>query len=247
MEKIPIFIRNILIIVGRALKKCLPFAWPVLTFVMVGVITFSGVKIFNNLTHAFIFVEGESMSPTLSGKSNHADYGTMDTTNYAKTHINRFDIVITYYHDDYVGGYNPAPGAKNVLKQNVTYKIKRVYALPSEAISLTYSIVESGKYYCLSVTKGTKKQDIFEDKWGFTVGQKNRNISSYTTGAQEYYVMGDAWGSSSDSYGGKRVYQGTIIGVLQTVDGYGETYHDEHGKLQIKNLTPTATRIFKRY
>ena len=129
-------------------KRLSALGWTCIYLVLVIVFLCSGGLIFHSTYYRSIFVSGTSMSPTLLGNPDRANFGIIDTTDWAKKRIKRFDIVTTYFpwsvdspdpdsttlEGDYsyasaqAGDYSVADG------RNPEYKIKRVIALEGETI-----------------------------------------------------------------------------------------------------------------
>lgn len=220
------------------LNKLINLIWPVAFFAMVVFISFSAVVIYNNNAYAEIFVEGNSMNPTLIGNDNYAHYGKMDTSDYAKKHIARFDIIITYYPtEDYVQPY--VEGGNNVLKSDATFKIKRVYALPKETFSL---MVDDHDNPVFTTYVG---QQEYVHEFDFGINKASRTKSKTTLQDHQYWIMGDNWASSKDSYLRGPVYYGNIVGVLHCIEGHGRINKSVVPN-QIIDLVKEETIYYKR-
>lgn len=218
--------------------------WPIICAGMVASICYSAVVIFNNFTYAQIFVDGSSMNPTLNGSADNSNFGKMDITEYARKRIYHYDIVITYYPEDYEGGYNP--GKVNTLKKDATYKIKRVYALPNETFSFNE---HDGVTTYDSENKVIKR---YARDYGVVVKDEkpasHRAISPKNPkklADNQYYVMGDNWADSYDSYDSKKVgpiYYENIVGVLYSINGHGKRV----SSTEIVDMVNEPARYFKR-
>jgi len=139
-------------------KRLSALGWTCIYLVLVIVFLCSGGLIFHSTYYRSIFVSGTSMSPTLLGDPAKANFGIIDTTDWAKKRIKRFDIVTTYfpwsyegssyYHDDedysqesvQTGDFSVADG------ENPQYKIKRVIAFGGESIFYFTHINECGDF-----------------------------------------------------------------------------------------------------
>mgnify|MGYP004449537881 FL=1 len=123
-------------------KKISEIVWPIIYFLLVVTICFSGCLVFRRYYYCSVFVSGQSMAPTLLGGKGNGDYGIanfglVDTTDLAKKKTKRFDIVTTYYPwdtTDYPSSF--VPGEKNELGESAERKIKRILGLPGETISV---------------------------------------------------------------------------------------------------------------
>ena len=204
-------------------QKFLKFFFPCLYLALAIGICATSAYVFSSTYYTTIFVSGTSMLPTLVGGTvdsnlrNH--YGISDNSKAAINNLNRFDVIVTYY-----------PWTKD----DDVYKIKRIWGLPGETISLTYN--DTAKEYTFQAYKNDKlvneyKSDIKEmsfDLGGsspfvsnvttFKDGTRTfhtrlgsyRQISSYTLQKDEYFVMGDNWGGSTDCYT-KNIEEGSSI------------------------------------
>ncbi len=180
--------------------------YPIFYIVFAVAIAISGSLIFNKYYYIYIYVSGNSMIPTLFGDTSRSYYGEADTSKTAIDHLNRFDVLIV----DYPSDWGTEEG----------YKVKRLWGFPGETISLTY---ESGKVI-FTATKDAETYTVtgvfhnaetfdFETRtfivpyYKFSTGNRVfktyahiRNIPPHTLKDDEYFVMGDNWSSSTDSY-----------------------------------------------
>jgi len=155
-----------------------------------------------NICYVKIVVSGESMSPNL----HNADYGYAIKTNYAKTHINRFSIVIF---------------ENETSKEDI---IKRVIGLPGETISF------KGEGNDLYVNGQLIDQYFIDEE----MIKDTLLYGSYSTDEEiiipenSYFVLGDNRTNSIDSMHGLGfIKQKQIIGVLSFIfpnKGYGFKY-----------------------
>ncbi|MDD4103626.1 MAG: S26 family signal peptidase [Bacilli bacterium] len=120
-------------------KRIGSIVWAAIYLVLVGIFACSATLIFHSTYFSSIYVSGTSMSPTLLGGegTDKANFGIIDTTDWARKNIKRFDIVTTYFpwdSNDYSeesrnnNDYSEADGP------DPTYKIKRVIAFGGETI-----------------------------------------------------------------------------------------------------------------
>lgn len=189
---------------------------PVIYILFAALFAFTGCYIFQEYYYTNIYVSGRSMNPTLIGTNIHS-YGYADTSANAINGLKRFDVLITYYPDEWMGGV-----------EDTVYKVKRLWGLPGETISLTYdselssftfTACKNGKEYVYNsfeletkafYTSSLKeKEDLLVA--GFKVGNKHfytsvgTDVPNYrqfnlTLANNEYFVMGDNWANSTDSY-----------------------------------------------
>jgi signal peptidase I len=154
------------------------------------------------------------------------DYGLMDSKNGFADSINRFDIVVTYYDNEFSNG---------VLSSGATMKIKRVLALPGES----FYFDGEGELYILNSSSGEyekKEQTFLDDVDSSISGWKKATIANFPVtyqsgtetktylavdtpfvlGDDEYFVVGDnrLKDCSSDSrvYGNGPVSKTSLIG-----------------------------------
>ena len=167
--------------------------------------------IFHSYYYELIYVSGASMSPTLNGGENESeldgalvDFGIVDNHQSAIDHIKRFDIVSTYYPDDY--------NAQGKLAVSARRKIKRVIAMPGETFTIKDGL--------LSVKEGEEYKSI---PYTFKVTQSSsKDIEAKTLGENEYWVLGDNRANSLDcGYTNKPIIKNNICGVLVAIEGRG--------------------------
>lgn len=188
------------------------------------VVCVSAAFLMQKTYYSYIFVSGGSMTPTLLGDTSIPYYsngkmheggtvhfGVTDESDKAKKNINRFDIVTTYFPDDYVDG-KLIPGSD--------YKIKRVIALPGDTFKIEESVLfvkKEGTYH--------KIEGNFEVFNGDNITAKD--VSERTLGENEYWLMGDnrsAGGSRDCASFNKPIKFNQIIGVVVTFEGTAEYF-----------------------
>ena len=206
-------------------------------FLLILALCFVGGLVFHSYYYELVYVSGTSMSPTLNGQADEkagsvVDFGIVDKHQSAINHIERFDIISTYY--PYVEGkYENDYTADNVLKASAKMKIKRVIALPGETFSIKDGLL------CI------KKDDEFVDvpytfKINLSEAHKNaKDISEKHLEENEYWVLGDNRDSSTDSaYLDKAIIKENIVGVLVAIEGKAQ--------LKLKNyVCQTCGRVYK--
>ena len=217
-------------------KKLSAFFGIVLNIITVVVLCITGNLLMEKSYYSYIFVSGQSMTPTLIGGQpsgargpsyNHSTgvltpgdtvhFGISDESVKAKKNIHRYDIVTVYYPwTDYDSSGN--------LKKNADYKIKRVIALPGETF-----VIEQG------VLKIKENDEFVEIPRAHLIDDGGnpsvKDVTETTLGENQYWVMGDHRSNSSDcatTYLGR--YRGpitfdNIIGVLLKIEGTAEYYN----------------------
>lgn len=225
--------------------------WPIVYLVLIINVCISFILVFRSYYFRSIFVSGSSMEPTLHGSvSDRVDYGIIDDHKSAINRIKRFQIITTYYpfagSNDYEGGY--VHGETNTIDESkASYKIKRVYALPGEAIKFVVDedmknrALEVGAYapYCEEAQDAAQKaikvmirpegktgdDDYVEQKVTFKrkidiYKIKNYDGKTFELGDDEFWVMGDNYSASSDCFSHEKpIYLDNIVGVLIAIEG----------------------------
>ena len=127
-------------------------------------------KLITSFVFISVMVDGSSMSPTLSN----GDKAITDGFFYKMSGIDRFDIVIIE------------------KKQYEEKLVKRVIGLPNETVKY-----EKGVLYIDGVE--IEENFISEDVAKQTITRYGNDTFEYTLGKDEYFVLGDNRGNSSDS------------------------------------------------
>lgn len=167
----------------------------------------SGALIFHSSYYELVYVSGSSMAPTLNGSDNElsgavVDFGIVDAHKSAINHIERFDIVSTYYPDDY--------SSDGVLLAGAKKKIKRVIGMPGDTFTIKDGL--------LSVKEGEEYVSIpYKFETSFTT---TKDIQDKTLGEDEYWLLGDNRANSNDcGKFNKPVTKKQITGVLVAIEG----------------------------
>ena len=167
----------------------------------------AGVFIFHSSYYELVYVSGSSMYPTLNGSDDEAsgtvvDFGIVDTHASAINHIERFDIISTYYPEDYVDG---------VLKTAAKRKIKRVIGMPGDTFTIKDGL--------LSVKKD---EEFVNVPYNFKITQTNVKDTTdpITLDKDEYWLLGDNRANSNDCGAfNAPVLKKQIAGVLVAIEG----------------------------
>ena len=190
-------------------------------FLLVIALCFVGALVFHSYYYELVYVSGTSMAPTLNGDDDEGagsvvDFGIVDRHKAALDHIGRFDIVSTYYKDDYL--------ADGSLKAGAKMKIKRVIALPNETFTIKDGL--------LSVKKGEEYVNVpYTFKINLSEAHKNdKDISEKKLSENEYWVLGDNRNNSNDSASmATAIKKEYFVGVLVALEGKAQ--------LSVKNYT----------
>lgn len=164
-----------------------------INILLVLVILLAGFSVLTNVTYTSLVVDGVSMFPTLEN----GDFGYANKTNIAKNNIKRGDIIL----------FHPSTALDKIY-------IKRVIALPNEEFYLdskTGDITINGVLY---------NQDYLDE------GVKEKTCTGKFYNADkliklqkdEYFVLGDNRGNSSDSaHGIGFAKKENIVAVLEVI------------------------------
>lgn len=230
-------------------KKITSILWAFAYFAVLVCALISSTVIFHNNYFSLVYVDGVSMQPTLNNNGV-TEFGIVDKHSSAINNIQRFDIITTYYPIKYnsstgsLSDYSYiAENGKEIftdftdpdhevhVSSTASFKIKRVIALPGEQ----FKVQEKG------VEIRTKNEDgswgdstFYEYTFKHKYGDKT-NDTYRTLGEDEYWVLGDNWGSSLDSNAlNMKVLKDNIQGVLVAIEGTCKVVKS-NGKIQIKN------------
>lgn len=203
-------------------KPSMKIVWAIMYFALTVCVLVASCFIFNKVYYTFFYVEGYSMSPTLNYnmKPGYHDFGIVDSHRSIFNTLKRYDIVITYYPDD-------IKNDEGDIKEYATSKIKRVIGMPNEKVTISNKQGlrpdgTSGKYNEIVVStpislngETTYKDETlylpFFDKitpdmqfnWAGISPAINEmggdGSYTWTLNDNEYFVMGDNWGHSTDS------------------------------------------------
>ena len=189
-------------------------------FLLVLALCFVGGLVFHSYYYELVYVSGISMAPTLNGADNEragsiVDFGIVDNHKSALNHIDRFDIVSTYY--PYCASYPHDYTPENVLKAGAKMKIKRVIGMPGDVFE-----IKDGLLY---IQKGEEFVNI---KYPFKMNLNETHLhdkdtsSPITLGENEYWLLGDNRNSSNDSASlgvEHKITKENIVGVLVAIEG----------------------------
>lgn len=191
--------------------------YPVLYIALAIAFLISGCFIFIRSYYTNVYISGSSMMPTLLGGINGKwNYGISDNHQSAIKNIKRFDVVLTYYPNSWISSIDPDDDSI----EDTTYKIKRVWGFPGETISLKRqgseyvftASIDGDEIYSITAPIVSKKYDFTSSTWQIAefklekktfvthVDTKREFEITLDKEKQEYFVMGDNWSASSDSY-----------------------------------------------
>ena len=187
-------------------------------FLLIIALCFVGAFVFHSYYYESVYVSGNSMAPTLLGADEDrdgaiVDFGIVDAHSSAINNIKRFDIVSTYFPDDYESDGSLVITAKK--------KIKRVVGMPGDTF-----IIKDG---VLSVKKGEEYEVVPYTFKVETTTAKDTINGPMTLGEDEYWLLGDNRNNSTDCAKiGKPVTKKNIVGVLVAIEG--------RAKLKLKKM-----------
>lgn len=181
-------------------KKITTSLWA-LAYLLLAVATcIACVYFFPRFYYSPVYVSGSSMNPTFSGDTvNGCDYGIVDKHENAIKNVKRFQIVTTYYPKD-----------------KSSYKIKRIFALPGDR----FKVVNNDFY--LFDKKNNTWGDKIELPYKRNIVSVVRNYTTYeNTPVPDncYFVTGDNWENSLDSFSVGVIDRSLLVGVLVEMQG----------------------------
>lgn len=177
------------IVMNAEKKKLLSLiGWPLIYFALIITICISGCMVFHRYYYCSVFVSGQSMSPTLlggntSGSSGIANFGIVDTSDYALKQLRRFDIVTTYYPWDEKDYQSYVPGQKERDGYHPERKIKRLLAMPNETI---YTVNGNIFIAPTPVSQTTIEANKPYKLWASP--SKNESTANYYFSANDWYA-----------------------------------------------------------
>ena len=187
-------------------------------FLLILALCFVGGLVFHSYYYELVYVSGISMAPTLNGAADEragsvVDFGIVDRHNSALSHLDRFDIVSTYY--PYNAKYPDDYTEDGVLKVSAKMKIKRIVAKPGDTFK-----IQDGLLYL------KEGEEFVNKKYPFKINLSEAHIhdkdtaSPITLADNEYWVLGDNRDSSNDCASmGIAIKKENIVGVLVAIEG----------------------------
>lgn len=180
------------------------------------VVSASSQIIYDYARYSSFFVNGDSMYPTLNktatrtnlatgvteGEEAHngdwhnyenssysytCDYGLMDCSGDYISRLKRFDIVVTYFDEDWDG---------DSIRSSADLKIKRLYAFPGES----FYFDSDGQFYLKTIDSdafelieqpSTIVEDGYLSNTTLPMSSGKSEEDAITLGEDEYYVIGD--------------------------------------------------------
>ena len=187
-------------------------------FLLVIALCFVGALVFHSYYYELVYVSGISMTPTLNGAADEGagsvvDFGIVDRHNSALSHLDRFDIVSTYY--PYNAKYKDDYTEEGILKASAKMKIKRIVAKPGDTFK-----IQDGLLYL------KEGEEFVNKKYPFKINLSEAHIHDkdtaepITLNENEYWVLGDNRDSSNDCASmGIAIKKENIVGVLVAIEG----------------------------
>jgi len=182
---------------------------------IISALALTGSFLFLKNYYSMCYVDGQSMYPTFNKDHSKGiyDLGLFDKHSYALDSLKRFDIVTTYYADDY---YSPGK-----LSPHCSSKIKRLLAFPNESIKIEGHfeyIMEKDEqkrilvYETYLKKEGETEYTLLNLPFDNKISYENQESSivlnkEIVLGPTQYAVKGDNWGykgnwNSKDSFTG---------------------------------------------
>lgn len=185
--------------------------WSVLTLLLVvGIVVFTQA-IFNANYYSNFYVSGESMSPTLTGDPNDADYGKYDGHDSAIKNVKRFQIVTTHY-----------PSERSLPEEEKTLKIKRLLFKPGDTFEVAYVQNDKGEYVNeMHLFISSTEYRVLDYPFDNSHIKDDHSYPKTTLSDTQYFVAGDNWDHSLDSFDesvGPLEYS-DLVGVVTKVQG----------------------------
>jgi len=207
-------------------SKAKLFIWPSLFLVLVVAASFLGQIIFENNYYQKFYVSGSSMNPTLVGDKSNADYGIYDGHDSALKNLKRFQIVTTYYPQDHS-----------------SLKIKRVLFKPGDTFEIVAKQEDNKLKHEMRLFKDNKSVGyrVLEFPFDTSHIKGEHTYPKTTLKDDEYFVAGDNWDNSVDSFDasvGPIPYK-ELVGLVIKVQGRCQVVD---GK--IENKQPYTARFF---
>ena len=190
-------------------KKITYSLWALVYLGLTVAIVVSSISLFNNFYYESVYVNGSSMAPTFDGNGESerfgSDYGIIDKDYGAKKNVKRFQIITTYY-----------PGDEDHL-DTASYKIKRLYVKPGE----TFKFENNDLYIKHGNSWGEPLEMPFTRNGVDNVEEPLiiRNTEPATLKDDEYFVVGDNWIGSSDSFNVGPISFDLLVGVVVKMEG----------------------------
>ncbi len=162
------------------MNKFKKIIWPIIYLLLVIFVCGSGCMIFHSYYYRSIFVDGDSMYPTLKGGTPTVDgvsyFGIINPHQSAIDKIERYNIVTTYYpwdDKDYKisesNKYKPDSGFE--VLPTAYYKIKRVVGMPGDILR-----IKDGEVYFLP-----KQSVMYQHLYGKTEEEISDYINNYSS------------------------------------------------------------------
>ena len=187
------------------------FFWPAIYLVSaVGIAVLTQV-IFNARYYSNFYVSGESMSPTLNGDANDADYGTYDGHPSAIKNAKRFQIVTTHF-----------PSERHISNEDKTLKIKRLLFKPGDTFEVAYVKNDSGTYYNevrLFNSVSSFDYRVIDLPYSISHIKEDHSYPKTTLSKNQYFVAGDNWDKSYDCFDFGPLEYEDLVGLVTKVEG----------------------------
>lgn len=227
--------------------------YPCLYFAMAISMVFTGCLLFQRNYYINVYVSGSSMSPTLIGGGewgrNH--YGISDNHRFVLNNLDRFDVVVTYYPSSWgssdesykikrVWGFPNETITMSFEDETYNFKVtkdeKVVYTVDAKVSNKTYTYngisatyrVATFNIQLRSFDTRVLRSVYMDDPSSTNYERKNFSI---TLKENEYFIMGDNWTGSSDSYtnmsSSQRITFNDLQGKVIAIQGTAKVINNE--------------------
>ena len=207
------------------------FLYPVIYLLLtIGVCVFAQI-IFSANYYSNFYVSGESMHPTLSGDVDDADYGKYDGHASAIKNVKRFQIVTAHF-----------PNERTIPEDQKTLKIKRLLFKPGDTFEIIYTQDSNGYYHNeMHLFLDNKSSDYRIVDFPFDTShiKEDHSYPKTTLTNTQYFVAGDNWDRSLDSFDVGPLEYTDLVGVVTKVEGKCRVVDKK-----ITDKRPYAPKIF---
>ena len=166
------------------------------------------------------------MYPTLVGDSNDADYGTYDGHASAIKNVKRFQILTAHY-----------PNERTLPEEEKTLKIKRLLFKPGDTFEVVYH--EGVNEMRLYKSESSAEYISLDFPFDSSNIKEDHSYPKTTLSSSQYFLAGDNWDRSLDSFDVGPLEFTDLVGVVTKVEGRCKVVDKK-----ITDKRPYAVKIF---